>query len=175
MTHELKVDQTAISFGNRFVLISNINVPLEYLETNEIKQATIGRIENFINTNYTTNENVYFEITATYQLQHRETGTRRDWVGSFNPRGAPSLLHNTSIFDLNFKNSLGRVLVIPDVERKLLQFNQIQSDWVFSELYSIIIHVSGIVPSDYHILYMRNLIHGNRRRTGRKNVTFNLP
>jgi hypothetical protein len=171
----LKVDQTAIHAGKRYVLVSNINVPSRYFEAgSQNRDAIINRIDQFIRTNYTTNFSVWFEISATYQLRHRESGSTRSWVGSFNPRAGP-LIHETATFDDNFINVMRRVCVLEDVIQKLVHFNNLESDWVFDELNSIIVHVSGFVPNDYFILYMRNLSHGNKRRTGRQIATFDLP
>lgn len=175
MVDRLKVDQTAIiAGGNRFVLVSNINVPLGHLETREATENVLDRIEAFINANYTTVNNVWYEITATYSLRHRESGTVRNWVGSFNPRAGP-IIHEATIFDATFKNVSQRILNLETVCANLLHFNNLESDWVFDSLHSIIFHVSGFVPQDYHILYTRNLLHGTARRRIRQVATFDLP
>lgn len=171
MVERLKVDQTIIDAGNKFILISNINIPKRFINRPD-QNETFSRIENFINETYSTLDTIWFEISATYQLVHRESGTPRDWVGSFNPRFGP-LLHETCIFDANFKNILNRILILPEVEQKLLQFNNVASDWVFDTLYSIIIHISGFIPKDFPIVYMRGLLSNHGK--GRRVATYDLP
>jgi len=176
MVDRLKVDQTAIIAGTKYVLVSNINVPLRYLEDGSpLKEPLFNRVKQFIDINYGPAQNtVWFEISATYQLVHRESGSTREWVGSFNPRVGP-LIHETAVYDATFLNVLRRICVIEDIIQKLITFNNLESDWVFDSLHSIIIHISGFVPRDFPILYVRNLIHGKKRKTGRQIATFDLP
>ena len=171
MVDRLKVDQTIIDAGVKFILISNINIPKVYINRAD-QDEIFTRIENFIDSTYSTLETIWFEISATYLLVHRESGAPREWVGSFNPRFGP-IIHETTIYDVNFKNILNRVIVLPELEQKLLQFNNIASDWVFDTLYSIIIHVSGFIPKDYPVVYRRGLLNNNGR--GRRVATYDLP
>ena len=125
--NNLKVDQTAIPVGKNYVLISNINIPKDYLEPDLI-QDIIDRVDYFIKRDYLDSRNsIYFEITATYRLRHAS----------------------------------------------LMSARHLESDWVFDELFSVIIHVSSIVFKEYPVLYQRNLFHGKRR--SRKVATLQLP
>lgn len=170
MTDRLKVDQTAIFPSNnnqKTILITNINVPERYLNNLD---PILTRIDNFLKETYATLNTVYFEISATYKLVHRESGAERDWVGSYNPRFGP-LLHETSIFDITFQNTCRRILGNREnIEERLRNFNDLTSEWVFDSLYSIIIHASGFVPRDYHVLYLRNL-----QGPTRKVINYELP
>ena len=173
MVDNLKITQTAIKTGNSFILISNINVPLEYLDN---PANIVERVKNFIVNEYRHVNPVYYEVTATYQLRHRETNSVRQWLGSFSPRAGP-MLFETEIFSENtFVANFTRTIDVNYICEKLLAANSLESDWIFDQLYSVIVHVSSLVPKDYHILYRRNLFHGSgNRRTSRKIATFDLP
>ena len=171
MVDNLKVDQTAILSGQNFILISNINIPVQYLDDG--LEDVINRVDYFIKKDYTNStSSIYFEISATYRLKNKETGAERSWLGSFAPRFGPSLLDNTR-FDNSFKPLALRILNKEEVIAKLTTFNNLESDWVFDELFSVIIHVTSIVPKEYPVLYQRNLFHG--KKTTRKVATFQLP
>lgn len=173
MVDQLKVTQTAIRTGNSFILISNINIPLEYLDNT---QPIIERLKNFITNEYRNTQPVYYEVTATYQLRHRETNSVRQWLGSFSPRIGPMLFEAEIFSEFNFVANLTRTLNVNFICEKLLAANSLDSDWVFDQLYSVIIHVSSMVPKEYHVLYRRNLLHGSgTRRSVRKVANFDLP
>ena len=170
--NNLKVDQTAIPVGKNYVLISNINIPKDYLEPDLI-QDIIDRVDYFIKRDYLDSRNsIYFEITATYRLRHATAGTTKMWVGSFSPKFGPSILENT-VFDNTFKTIVARLLTLENVVASLMSARHLESDWVFDELFSVIIHVSSIVFKEYPVLYQRNLFHGKRR--SRKVATLQLP
>lgn len=173
MVDRLQVTQTAIKTGNSFVLISNVNIPLEYLGD---PQPMIERLNNFIKNEYRNTQPVYYEVTATYQLRHRETNSVRQWLGSFSPRIGPMLFETEIYSEFNFAANLTRTLNVNFICEKLLAANSLESDWVFDQLYSVIVHVSSMVPKEYHVLYRRNLFHGSgTRRSSRKVATFDLP
>lgn len=184
MVDRLKIDQTAIQTNNRYVLISNVNIPVEYLTVvgdggggggGEVaKRELLERVNQFIRAEYTHTNPVYFEVTATYQLKHRDTNNVRQWLGSFAPRIGPMLFDPEIYSEATFVRKLVNTLDVEQISVKLLHMNGLDSDWVFDKLYSVIIHISSLVPKEYHILYRRNLFHQGRRTT-RKVATFDLP
>lgn len=171
MVDVLKIDQTAIQTGNVYVLISNINIPIEYL-TNPL--AIANRVDNFIRAEYTNATPIYYEVTGTYQLRNRETNTVRQWLGSFSPRVGPMLFETQVYSENSFVQNVVGGLDVNLICARLLAMNSMDSDWVFDQLYSVIIHVSSLVPKEYHILYRRDLLNHGRKNT-RKVATFDLP
>lgn len=175
MVDRLKVDQTAIPIGQRHVLISNINIPLDYLRGQELGDI-LRRVNDFIDLEYTHNNPVYVEVSATYRLRHSVTNATRQWVGSFAPSmtNGPMILESEVYSRVTFINRMMGLLNVDAICDRLMRgANRLDSEWIFDQLFSIIIHTSSIVPNEYHILYRRHFGHGKRH--SRKVSTFNLP
>ena len=173
----LKVDQTAIPTDNsNYILISNINIPQNYLDN---LQPILERVRQFIQNEYYIGASIEYQFTATYTLRHTETGELRHWVGSFFPSGNNrASLSNFRQFGFDFiphaLNCLQRQNIINN-----LQWQGLNSKWVFDRLESIIVNVQAIVPIHYHVLRHRQLLGGAnaaaQRRHRRNHVTFHLP
>lgn len=172
--HQLKVNQTALPIANNFLLVSNINIPEEYIH--EDFEAILTRTHRFIVEDYTNIPNVQFQVCATYQLVNRVTGATRTWTGSFNPRGnILNSLNQFQPFGGNFSQLVGQACSQDNIYQHLKIFH-VDTNWVFDRLSSIYITVQGIAPLHHPTIQRKSLAtckkHGKTRRSA---VEFYLP
>lgn len=168
---DLKVDQTAIASGNIAILVSNINIPISEFQNLD---NVVERVRNFILTDYISVETVLFQVCATYQLKHVETGEIRQWTGSFNPKGNQlNTLCNFQLFSPQFKTQVINACSDENIQRKL-NFYHVETSWVFYQTTSIIISVQSVVNLHHPTILRKSLFS---RHHGHKGTiqTFYLP
>jgi hypothetical protein len=166
--NDLKVDATTLKEDNSYIVFFNINVPLRIVEGSEDTfMETCQRIGQFLNRNFTLQEAVYFQVTATYYIVNKKTGHGRLWGGSFSPRAnsvaelAPFQRYNTNTF---------APLVVrasSNAEDKL-QWVGKDTNWEFDRLESIIVNVQSSVGHGHQTFERYGLL-------AQKYVTFELP
>jgi hypothetical protein len=165
MSNTLKVIQTSLeSLEGRYILVNNINVPADMLGDLSINT----RIENFIRQEYPTDNKIEFEISASYELVHKDTQESRIWTGSFNPRLDfqifPKQDYKQPTFQLYMQTYFKRSVIF----ERLLSFSN-DTKWVIHQLISAILVVqSEIFPGETR---RRTRYHGGKRRV----QTFDLP
>lgn len=179
----IKVDQTCLPIGNSgdIVFISNINIPESYLESPELP-SLITRIRDFILNDYSTIQNVSFQVCASYNLVHSETGAIRYFHGSFMPGAnrANSLL-DFRHFGPEFVNQLTDTCK-RDICEFVLKNVNLETSYVFHSLVSIIVSVQAKVKITHPKLMQRGFVSrkGNRylirnAKVRRIQATFPLP
>jgi hypothetical protein len=169
--HDLKVDETIFENGDECMFVCNINIPEGYLYT---PRPIFERVDAFVHQEYINIELVKYQVTATYELRHTDTGALRHWAGSFMPRE-----NNLSSFDTfhlygpDFVNTLLQVCDTNSIIASLL-FHNIETKWVFDNLTSIVINLQARVPREFPTLIQRDLrvAHYGRQR---RHITFPLP
>lgn len=168
---DLKVDQTVLASENAGILVSNINIPES--EFNNL-DAVIERTKNYILQTYTNIQQTQYQVCATYELKHIETGDIRQWTGSFNPRGNQyNTLCQFQLFTPQYSERVRQACSEQNVYRRL-RFYHVQTSWVFHKLTSFIISVQSPVSLlDPAIALQYGGIH--RRRRGRMHRSFYLP
>lgn len=174
--HDLKVDQTVIPSDDAGVFITNINIP----------ESEFGHLDNILDrakllivNDYIGVENIQFQVCATYELRNTANGDRRQWTGSFNPKGNQSnSLSPFQTFTSNFK-TIVKESCSPDNILRRLQFYHVQTNWVFHKLTSVIIAVQSVINLTHPTLLKRSLLarrHGSRgRSSNRATHSFHLP
>lgn len=167
-TH-LKVDQTLLHYGGRFILISNINVPVDLLATEHIA-GVLERARQFILRDYRgiNHEDIHYQVCATYDLRNTATGEVRHWTGSFNPKG------NRLNILCDFQTFISGTFVVevtrachPNNIFNKLRFFHTQTVWVFDRLTSAIISVQARVNALHPTIEARGLLdsrNGHHRR-----------
>lgn len=168
---DLKVDQTVLASDNSGILVSNINIPeREFVNL----EAVIARVNAFIISEYGSLGVIHFQVCATYELKHIETGDIRQWTGSFNPRGNQyNTLCQFQEFSPRFSAIVRQSCSDENVYRRL-RFYHVQTNWVFHRLTSFIISVQSRVPLNHPSLLQHQ--HGRgRRQRGRSHRSFYLP
>ena len=178
----LKVDCTALpndtNNRNQFLVVENVNIPEDKVYNPAEYTLVLERTRNFLAQEFRQVNvviPVYFQVTATYKLVHRVTGAIRQWTGSFFPRGN-SLLSLTPFtrFDPDtFVNFVQRQTSRELIEDKLKSI-EIDSQWQFDSLVSVIVNSQANVSVGHPVLTLRGLIHHGRRRK-RVHRTFELP
>lgn len=171
--HDLKVDQTVFPSEDSFIFISNINIPVGYVE-NELEHV-IQRAYNFISTDYQNVPVVQYQVTATYELRNTVDNSIRQWTGSFSPRNnAFGSLTPFQYFNPSF---IPRVREASDLNyiRHKLTFANVTTNYVFERLTSIVINVQAAVNANFPTLMQRNLLYVRNGRRYRNQHTFPLP
>jgi len=163
----LKVDQTVLHAQDGYIFVTNINIPSVELSNPTLKE----RIYRLVESEYTANIEVYFEISAAYTLIHRETGHTRLWVGSFSPLQVFAL-SPILLFREDFSNIFDPLLDLNFLTQKLTNIFP-DSEWVVDSVQSLIVNLQGLVPLQHLRLIQRNLYNG--RRKTRRHVSFDLP
>ena len=168
----LKVDQTCLDIdAHRTYFISNFNIPEHYLDN---IRPVLERVFVFLQRDYLGVPLVRYQLTASYELIHKQTGALRHWSGSFMPKDQNlSSIDTFHILGPNFVNRLEPLCDRFSIIEKLL-LNGVESDWQIHTLTSIVITVQAIVAQEFHTLTLRNLKTRRNGRT-RAHVTFPLP
>lgn len=171
--HDLKVDQTVFSSEESVIFVTNINIPVNYLENNPID--VIQRVYNFINIDYANVPVVQYQVTATYELRNTVDNSIRQWTGSFSPRNnAYGSLTPFEYFNASF---VQRVQAASDFNfiREKLTFANVTTNYVFERVTSIVINVQAAVNANFGTLLQRNLIFTRNGRHYRNHHTIALP
>lgn len=170
--HNLKVDQTVLTSNETYIFISNINIPVAYLNQ---KQDIFLRAYNFIQSEYHTCPVVQYQVTCTYELRNTVDNSIRQWTGSFSPRNNHlSSLTPFEYFDASF---IEKVTTATDLNLILgkLRFTNAATNYVFERLTSIIINVQASVNAQFPTLIQRNLAYSRNGRHFRNHITTQLP
>ena len=169
---ELKVDQTVVTVNPvESVFITNINIPLSDLDN---IRPILERVYAFLVRDYLGAPLVKYQLTATYNLVHRESGALRHWKGSFLPReDNNSTIDSYHILGRNFVERLTPLCNPVSIFEKLVE-NGAETGWQFHSLTGVVINVQALVELEFHTLLLRNLKtvrHGRKRA----HITFPLP
>ena len=143
--NDLKVDATVLQqTSDSWLALFNVNVPAKFVDGsnptlfNNACQKIINFVDNFIIYNH--NEQVLFQITATYYIVNEKTGMQRLWGGSFSPR--ENIVGQLAQFrEYNPKTFTNFVLTsCENFDIKLTWIGK-NTVWKFDSLESIIINI----------------------------------
>lgn len=170
-----------IGTNGDIIFISNINIPEMYLDTPDMP-AIIQRIRDFILDDYSTVQNVSFQVCASYNLIHTETGAIRYFHGSFMPgANKTNSLLDFKYFGPDFSNQLTDICQRDICEFILKNYN-LDTSYVFHSLVSIIISIQARVKISHTKLLQKGFVRqtGNKYRIKNAKVrrvqkTFPLP
>ena len=174
----LKASQTVLpSDENGYIFVTNINIPTVYFQVPDIVQ----RAKDFVNRDYLLQPDeqlpsqVYFEISASYQLVHAESQTQRQWVGSFSPKQNFAL---TPILEFvgDFEDAIRPLLNLNYLRDKISRLGQADSVWKVQSVTSLIVNVQSAVPPNHPTLRSKDLVSGhNGVRIRRRVKEYDLP
>ena len=168
----LKVDQTSLNLDNYQIFVTNINIPERYL--NQVRPI-LQRADNFILNEYEGAGRVFYQLVATYYLKHSDTGHLRHWGGSFLPKEINlSSIDSFHAFGPNFVNRL-ELLCNKETLSEKLSLHNIDTEWEFHSLTSVVINVQAKVPDNFTTLVRRNLREPRHGRHKRVHNTIPLP
>lgn len=171
----LKVDQTAIpSQHGQFAFITNINVPVRFLENAETENL-FSRIRQFIDGEYYNIENIQYQFTAAYELRHLKTGQIRLFHGTFHPAGnqQASITQFRSL-GADFVQHALQNLTLRNINTKL-EFPELETAWVVHRIKSVIVNVQSLADRGHDAILRRNLQGSRTNRRSRTHVTYYLP
>jgi len=166
----VNVHQTALGNGNDYIFITNVDVPSVSFGNPNL----LERIRALVESDYDTeNFQVYFEVSATYTLVHREAGHHRKWVGSFSPQQNYALTPHL-LFAHHFLPAVEPLLNLPALLRQLQGLIP-NTVWEVDSVKSLIIHVTAQVPPNHRALVYRGLVSQHGTRSRQKIREFVLP
>lgn len=157
------------------ILLMNFNLPNTTVVDNANRELPqrLEEIVAFLNVNLP-QQQLHYQIAASYWLQHKHSGDRKRWVGSFFARDLAAASISGPIFlrfnSNNFVNNAQTMLNINAI-RLALTANFQDSSWHFSELISAIVNFQCVLPIDHPFLLRHGLLTQRRRRRNRRHVT----
>ena len=171
----LKVDQTAIPAQNgNFAFITNINVPVRFLENQETRPL-FARIRTFIDNEYLPIPDIQYQFTAAYELRHLRTNQIRLFHGTFHPSGnAQASITQFRPLGADFVNHALQHLTLDNINRKL-DFSDLETAWVVHRIRSVIVNVQGLAERHHGAIVRRNLQGSRSNRHSRTHITYYLP
>jgi hypothetical protein len=170
-TH-LKVDQTLLQHDNRYLLVSNINIPAAYFPQLD---HVLDRAQQFLAENYNGIVSIYYQVCATYNLRNTATGEIRHWNGSFNPKGNRynSLCDFQEYGRGTFKTQVTQACQEDNIYNRL-RFFHLETEWVFDKITSVIISAQSKIDLLHPTIERRQLLNYRNGRASRVHVTFLL-
>lgn len=161
--------------GRNVILLLNFNLPSEIVEDRQTELPhRLREIANFLDQNFGPAD-IYYQLSASYWLQHRVSQNRRRWVGSFFARDTSAASITGAIF-LHFnKNTFVpqglHSLALPNIVSSLT-VNFADSAWHFAELIAVIVNCQLVVPVTHPFVVHHGLMSVQRRqRRARRHVT----
>ena len=166
---EFKLDGAAISDQadpQQRILVFNFNVPIERAQS----PAAFERIRQQIATDFPdeSRENVvvplYYQISATYVLVHRNTGEERFWLGSYNPRARD--LSTVTVFRPYVPETFVQHAVTSCSQQSILNRLEdrtagTESVWTISRLLSVIVSVQATARIRHPVFYHHRSLLGH--------------
>jgi hypothetical protein len=176
---DTKVDITSLDIeennSHTILVCLNFNIP-------EDKQADPGQfrdllsdISEFLTVNFLPDNQVSFQVTASYYLKNRNTDEERLWTGSFFPGNRVSL--SGPYFQIFNPQTFPRKLqqyTLPGNVLQNLEWNHLETQWTFLGIASFIVNCQVAVEDNDEFLRTFDL-HSNRRRRQRRHVILMHP
>lgn len=173
----LKIDATSLSLTQQSsILLLNINYPLRIVRDRnlffEILQETAAYLDNIFQ-----GERLKYQVNASYYLKHSKTQDEKLFTGSFlisdlGLAQSTSLTDFITFTDVNDFTQTVFDIATEDYARQKLTWRNIDSEWSFHSLASIIVTCQATVLNTFHFITIHQLFSVQRRRR-RRNVTFN--
>ena len=174
----LKCDVTALPNSQNLsqaIVLLNFNLPKNVvIDSRETQLANrLEEIKAFLLRNFAQQE-VFFQLSASYWLKNQLSEDRYKWTGSFFARDLAAASISGSVFlnfdPANFVQSVWEQLEEANIYRSLT-VNFLNSAWHFEELISAIVNCQFFVPVDHLFLIQHGLLRQRGRRTKRTHVT----
>ena len=175
----LKCDSTVIQNsqdGRNVILLLNFNLPRATVDQREVElPLRLTQIKNFWEKHFYPALDIYYQMSASYWLQHRTSGERKRWVGSFFAResraasitGAAFLQFSPFTFVQQGLDSL-----LPANVEQSLTVNFLDSAWHFVSLISVIVNTQILAPVDHPYVLQHGFLQQTSQRRNRRHRTF---
>ena len=177
-----KLDVTTLDAGEHemYMLMLNFNIPRSVVEEDQpfTLEEALGDVVLFLDREFSP-EPIYYQVTASYYLRHRQSGDERLFTGSFCPKAAHATSLSGPVFRLfegdTFSRDVRRYTTPQNILDCLDWPEDDESDWSFLSLTSVILNCQ--VKLSWHNQYIRrkNLLSARGNRHGRRHVTFSHP
>jgi hypothetical protein len=176
---QLKCDSTVLQNsqdGTRVILLLNFNLPKAVVEEREEElPRRLTEIKQFLTQNLPPPLQVYYQMSASYWLQHRISQDRQRWVGSFFARDTRAASLTGPIFldfsPATFVEQGLESLRETNIDRSLT-VNFLDSAWHFVDLISVIVNCQILVPVNHPFITQHGFLQQNTARRRRRHHTF---
>ena len=174
----LKCDSTVIQNsqdGRNVILLLNFNLPRATVQEREVElPLRLTQIQLFWEKHFQSTE-VYYQMSASYWLQHNTSGDQRRWVGSFFARESQAASITGPVF-LKFSPSTfvrqGLDSLLPSNVDQSLTVNFLDSSWHFVGLISVIVNSQILLPVDHPYIRKHGFLQQTSQRRNRRHRTF---
>jgi hypothetical protein len=176
---DTKVDITSLDLtaddSVSFLVCLNFNIP-HHKQADPVQfQDLLSDISQFLTLNFLPDNEVTFQVTASYYLKNRHTGEERLWTGSFFPGNRVSL--SGPYFQIFNPQTFSRKLHQYTEQRNVLQnlvWNHLPTEWSFLSIASFIVNCQTAV--DYNHEFLRTFdLYSARRRRARRHIILMHP
>ena len=177
-----KLDVTTLDAGEHemYMLMLNFNIPKSVVEEDQpfsLEEATED-VALFVDNQFLL-EPVFYQVTASYYLRHRQSGDERLFTGSFCPKANHTTSLSGPVFRLlrgaTFSQEVRQFTTPQNILDCLDWPEDDESDWSFLSLASVILNCQ--VKLSWHNRFIRrhNLLSARGNRHGRRHVTLPHP
>lgn len=175
----LKCDSTVIQNsqdGRNVILLLNFNLPSATVEEREVElPLRLTQIKNFWEKHFHPALEVYYQMSASYWLQHRTSGDQKRWVGSFFAKESQAASLTGPAF-LKFTPSTfvrqGLDSLLPGNVENSLTVNFLDSSWHFAGLISVIVNSQILAPINHPYILKHGFLQQTSQRRTRRHRTF---
>lgn len=179
--HDTKVDITAVNMTDQnnvqaTLVCLNFNIPKLIQENAQQFQQILSDISAFLENNFMPDNEISFQVTASYYLRNRITGEERLWTGSFFPGNQVSLSGN--FFHLFRPQTFSQRLqqfTTPNHVQFCFLWNHLPTEWAFAGVASFIVNTQVKVGNNHAFLRQYDLQAARRRRMQRRHVILPHP
>ena len=179
---QLKVDITTVGLDQPglYLLLLNFNIPSSIVENNlplSLEQVLID-VARYLQDNFSLLD-IYYQVTASYNLLNRETGDTRLFTGSFSPGSAHASSLSGDIFKLFKRDSFPRQVQQYTTQANILNClerpNDTESKWSYQSLASVIINCQLQLEGNHTFIQEKSLLLARGQRHGRRHITIVHP
>jgi len=168
----------SLTGDKHFVFCGNFNLPFLGVETGRLPQL-LEVVQELIQTEFHSeirSEDLYYKVSAIYEIVNDATGDARLWLGSFNPRTTNDiyLLSQRPFSSASFVGTVTEALGLDRVVQLLTAAGK-DSRWTFSSLKSFVLSFQCRGSYAKHVFSKDSRVFPSRRYldiVNRKNVAF---
>ena len=176
---DTKVDITSLDIEgdvNEPILVClNFNIPEDKQADPGQFQDLLSDISDFLTLHFLPQNQVTFQVTASYYLKNRNTEEERLWTGSFFPGNRASLSGPYfQVFSPQTFSAKLQQYTLPQNVLQNLVWNHLDTEWNFLGIASFIVNCQVSVTNNHEFLRTFDL-HSNRRRRQRRHIILMYP
>ncbi len=168
MANTLNVSHTVVGVTDKFILLTNVNIPEHLLDIHTLPDI-VSRIKRLIEKYYSPSSQTTFEVTGSYELVFKGQ-VSTIWKGSFRPRDpkVPCIQEFIAVTNGFVANLTALLSNRHYIEQKLRSVKNKDTQFEFVRLISIIINIQGYISKNHFSVVELGLKYP--KKYGRRNI-----